>query len=94
MTWINARVRAGSTDLLAQRTQPTAWNAHGHLRYVNVDEPYGPYQSKRKWSSIARKRAADDYITEPFGPEELTTRTGVVLRRARPVAASVDLRST
>jgi hypothetical protein len=48
MTWINARVRAGSTDVVAQRTWPTVWSAHRYLRYVNVDEPCGPYQFNLK----------------------------------------------
>lgn len=34
---------------------------------------------------------ADDYVTKPFSPRELTLRVGAVLRRKQPQAASSDL---
>src|SRR4029453_9443789 len=35
---------------------------------------------------------ADDYVTKPFSPRELIARIGAVLRRARPVMESEELR--
>jgi DNA-binding response OmpR family regulator len=39
---------------------------------------------------VGLKLGADDYVTKPFSPRELTTRVRTVLRRARPAEPPVE----